>query len=78
MRPIKDNPCNGCVAPRRYPGCHSHCTDYIIAKAFHEAELAVEYQQKSITDYGKSIARKNVDKAEKRRKRARGNQWLHR
>lgn len=23
-----DSPCHGCVAPKRYPGCHDKCKDY--------------------------------------------------
>ena len=29
--------CYGCVAPDRYPGCHSQCAKYIEAKAKHDA-----------------------------------------
>ena len=25
--------CKGCVAPKRYPGCHGHCPEYIKEKA---------------------------------------------
>jgi hypothetical protein len=32
--------CNGCVAPKRYPGCQDHCPDYIIDNAFHQVEKA--------------------------------------
>lgn len=28
--------CRGCVAPKRYPGCHSSCQEYITQKAEHE------------------------------------------
>lgn len=34
------NCCNGCVPPKRYPGCKAHCTDYMIDNAFHQAEKA--------------------------------------
>ena len=30
--------CNGCVAPKRYPGCHAVCPEYTQQKAKHEAE----------------------------------------
>ena len=30
--------CNGCVPPKRYPGCHDHCPEYIEAKKKHDAE----------------------------------------
>lgn len=30
--------CNGCVQPKRYPGCHAVCPEYTQQKAKHEAE----------------------------------------
>lgn len=24
--------CKGCVAPKRYPGCHSNCPEYLMEK----------------------------------------------
>lgn len=30
--------CKECVAPKRYPGCHDHCTEYIDQKAKHDKE----------------------------------------
>ena len=40
--------CKGCVAPKRYPGCHDHCPEYLKAKAEYEERKAVEDKQKSI------------------------------
>lgn len=37
--------CYGCVAPKRYPGCHSHCPEYIEEKAKDEA-LKAAYKKK--------------------------------
>lgn len=37
--------CNGCVPPRRTGDCHATCTDYIIEKAFHEAERIEELEK---------------------------------
>lgn len=31
--------CHGCVAPKRYPGCHDHCPDYILEKFINDLEL---------------------------------------
>ena len=33
-------PCMGCVAPKRYPGCHDHCNEYKQAKEKAEEEKA--------------------------------------
>ena len=43
--------CNGCVAPKRHPGCQSHCPDYIIDDAFHQVEKA-EQDRKRAIEYG--------------------------
>lgn len=77
MRPMRDNPCYGCVAPKRHPGCHGDCVDYMIAKAFHEAERMEEQQQQEVSLYSMGVARKNRDKSEKRRQSFRGHSWPH-
>ena len=28
--------CMGCVAPKRHPGCHGHCPEYLAQKANHD------------------------------------------
>lgn len=38
--------CKGCVAPKRYPGCHSHCPEYLKAKAEYEERKAIEDKKK--------------------------------
>ena len=43
--------CHGCVAPKRHPGCHDHCPEYIKEKAQHNAEKAEEDKRKRI-EYG--------------------------
>lgn len=43
--------CNGCVPPKRYPGCKANCPDYIIDNAFHQVEKEAEREQKTIS-YG--------------------------
>ena len=42
--------CRGCVAPKRYPGCHDHCPDYITNKAEHEHQKAICDRQREITN----------------------------
>lgn len=41
--------CNGCVAPKRYPGCHDHCPEYIKQKAKHDKERIERYQKECIS-----------------------------
>ena len=38
--------CRGCVAPKRHPGCHSSCQEYIVQKAEHE-RLKKKYDEKN-------------------------------
>jgi hypothetical protein len=35
----KPCPCKDCVAPKRHPGCHSACKDYIDWNAEHQQKL---------------------------------------
>lgn len=77
MRPLRDNPCKDCVAPKRHPGCHGECIDYMIAKAFHEAERVEVEQEEAVTHYSMGIARKNRDRCEKRKQSFRGHSWPH-
>lgn len=77
MRDLKDNPCIGCVAPKRHPGCHDKCPDYIIAKAFHEAERKADFEQRAVTQYAADNHRKNSDTARRRRQNFKGHNWRH-
>lgn len=77
MRAMRNNPCRGCVAPKRHPGCHATCVDYMIAKAFHEAEREEEKRQLDVSLYSMNVARRNKDKAEKRKQSFRGHSWPH-
>lgn len=38
--------CNGCVAPKRYPGCHGSCPEYIKEKAEHNARMEEEKKRR--------------------------------
>ena len=40
--------CYGCTAPKRYPGCHSHCPDYAKEKAADDAKKAEERKKRDI------------------------------
>ena len=43
--------CRYCVAPKRHPGCHDHCCEYIAEKAVHDKEKA-EADKKKRIEYG--------------------------
>lgn len=45
------NCCRYCVAPKRHPGCHSHCSEYIVEKAKHDEQKAAEDKRRRI-EYG--------------------------
>ena len=40
--------CRGCVAPKRYPGCHGHCPEYLAEKAKHDKAKAEMDKAKNI------------------------------
>lgn len=62
------NCCNGCVAPKRYPGCHGHCPEYLEEKAHWDALMDAERKKMSI-QYGITTARSEaVSKALKSRR----------
>lgn len=42
--------CKGCVAPKRHPGCHDHCPEYIAEKAEYDAKKAEAYKMKAIRE----------------------------
>lgn len=42
--------CHGCVAPKRHPGCHSTCPEYIEEKSVHEAQREAAQKAKAVLD----------------------------
>ena len=57
--------CNGCIAPKRHPGCHGHCPEYRKEKAEYEAHKAKVDKQKAIKRGLDSMAIAAVDRARK-------------
>lgn len=45
-----DSPCHGCVAPKRYPGCHDKCKEYKKWKADEQVKKNVEQKRKKEED----------------------------
>lgn len=64
--------CKNCVAPKRYPGCHDHCPEYIAQRAEYEKEKAEADRRR----YARSLVYEQKDtrvvKAVKRRHRRGG------
>ena len=50
------NSCKECKPPKRYPGCHDHCQEYLAQKAEHDKCKAEEYKKRQ-TSYGLTIER---------------------
>lgn len=44
------NSCKNCVPPKRHPGCHDHCPEYLAQKAKHDEMKAAEKMQKAVSD----------------------------
>lgn len=40
--------CRNCVPPKRYPGCHDHCPEYLAQKAIHEAERVERFKKNEV------------------------------
>ena len=54
--------CLGCVAPKRHPGCHSSCPDYLAEKAESDRQKEHYDRDRSITnaiylERGKKVAK---------------------
>ena len=77
MKPLRDNPCRFCVAPKRHPGCHGTCGDYIIAKAFHIDQLKVDHEREILDGYIIGNSLNNADKSRKGKRDFKGCNWRH-
>ena len=42
-------PCKGCVAPKRHPGCHDHCLEYLTHKAEYDKRKAAYDRERNIS-----------------------------
>ena len=58
--------CHYCVAPKRHPGCHDHCPEYIKEKAEYEARKAAYYGDVMVQQGLTSQRNESVSKAIKR------------
>lgn len=41
--------CMGCVAPKRYPGCHGRCPEYLADKAKHDSLKVAHDRERDIS-----------------------------
>ena len=62
--------CKDCVAPKRHPGCHGSCPEYLAEKAEYDRIKAISDKQRDIA-CAIIVSRGNkVEKALKNRKRS--------
>lgn len=54
--------CNGCVAPKRYPGCSGHCSEYQEERKKYD-ELKAKYDFEKSISYG--IRAQRTDRVQK-------------
>lgn len=60
--------CRNCVAPKRHPGCHGHCSEYIKEKTEYEGRKAAYYGDSSVKN-GLTAQRSNAVNTALRRRR---------
>ena len=63
--------CHYCVAPKRYPGCHGKCPEYLKEKAENEERKAAYYGDRSVTSGLEEQRSDAVTKAMKEMRRKR-------
>lgn len=64
--------CKGCVAPKRHPGCHGTCPEYLADKEQHDKEKA-EADKKRMVESGLTAqALVGVNRAHKAQRRMKG------
>jgi hypothetical protein len=61
--------CNGCVPPKRHPGCHDHCPDFIAEKLIEDLRMDAYRKQQDIQLGIRDQKTRGVTKAAKRRRR---------
>ena len=49
--------CKDCVAPKRYPGCHDHCPEYLVQKEKHDKERIEQAKLNDILSREKARAK---------------------
>ena len=49
--------CKDCVSPKRYPGCHDHCPEYLAQKEKHDKERIEQAKLNGILSREKARAK---------------------
>lgn len=61
--------CKGCVAPKRYIGCHSECPEYLMEKKLWDEQKKVISEKRQVDNDLYEQRFKSVQKALKRKRR---------
>ena len=64
--------CRNCTPPKRFPGCHSQCPEYLAEKEQYEKDKAIRDKQKYISDGLTDYEIKRTYKAVKINRRMKG------
>lgn len=64
--------CKDCVAPKRYPGCHAVCPEYLAEKEKHDKEKEIIAKNKYIYDGLNAQAVNSIYKSKKILKKLKG------
>ena len=64
--------CKDCVAPKRYPGCHAVCPEYLAQKEQHDKEKAIIAKNRYIYDGLNSQTVQGIYKSRKIAKKLKG------
>lgn len=62
--------CHHCVAPKRHPGCHDHCPEYLEAKAAYDKKRQEARMDRFISGY---VKKNIIDARDANTKRLKGN-----
>lgn len=60
--------CIDCKPPKRHPGCHDHCPEYIGERAEHDERKAVFDKQRQLNGNLTAQRLSGIDRAKKKRK----------
>lgn len=60
--------CKDCVAPKRYPGCHSNCPEYLMEKKLWDEQKKIISEQQAYNNLYEQRSER-VRKALKRKRR---------
>lgn len=61
--------CHKCKAPKRHPGCHSHCPDYKEERAAYDEKMNKVKQERRLSNAINAETGRQVDGANRRKRK---------